>query len=153
MADTIEIYGFGTANNAPAANVDNEFEFINESIMYYINNNKALQEKVYSQMPIIENSFFRKLLKGQNMAKQDINDMLEFLDIECTSEKYGVLIVQLDSNLDFGGSQTQPIREVAKVAICNVVDKAIDDKYWRFIVEEDYEQLDIILGFDKNRQT
>lgn len=145
LADLIQVHG-SSAPNGPVDKGDNELEFINDSIMYYIDNNKALEERVHSQMPVIENSFFRKLLRGQIVSKQDVEDMLKFLNIECTNGYYSVLIVHLDNNIDLGLAHPQPIREMAKLAICDIVDRTIDDRYWRFIIEEDYGQLDIILG-------
>jgi len=137
-----------------------EWDLINETIANYVIKNRDLSKKIYQQMPIIKNSFFRSLVNGSISDENNIKNMLQFLGLELKKQHYGVLVIEPDisgdgriNNMskDYNLQQNKPIKEVIQTALTSIIQNAVDKEDFVYVVEDQKLAVDVIVGIDDNK--
>ncbi len=107
-----------------AALPKNPMDVIQHSVMRLIHNNEMLQGKLKEQLPLLKNSFFDRLLKGQFNAKRDIEVTMEHLGIEWKHPYSVAAILQLNT---YSGDYNEDVLmelDIKKLAIHELIQKA-----------------------------
>lgn len=127
-------------------NDSDKWDYINHTIMSYISDHDVLQQKIYKQMPLIQHSFFNRLIKGEVTDINSIGEMLVFLGLDIKKDSYGIAILEIDNRNynDFG--KIEPIEEFIRVTLINVIEKFTDDNVWVYTLEDDIYRIAIIIG-------
>ncbi|NSW92111.1 MAG: AraC family transcriptional regulator [Firmicutes bacterium] len=132
---------------------NNEWDIINHAIVKYISKNKTLQERIYEQIPMIKNSFFRRLLKGQLSDEKSVDEMLAFLELNnIKGYKFGVFIIEIDNhNVSNVSGSKEPILEFVHATITNVIEESIKPDSFIYTIEDEMYRINAIIGLDSGR--
>lgn len=69
------------------------YGFIQHSLSALIDNNAALQGEIERQAPLLLESFYERLLKGEFLSLNEINTLLRHQQMEIAGESYAVGIL------------------------------------------------------------
>lgn len=136
-----------------------EWDLINKTIVNYVIKNRDLSKKIYQQMPIIKNSFFRNLINGSISDENSIDNMLQFLGLDLKKQHYGVLVIEADISengkintikRDNNLQQNKPIKEVILTALTDIIQNVVDNEDFVYVVEDQKLALDVIVGIDSD---
>lgn len=98
----------------------NEFDFIQQAIARSLQEEKRLRETVSRQVPVIQDSFFSRLLRGYGYASQVTPDQLQAMGIHFDSAYFGVLIIELVESGKDGRGKSEEEQELAQFIIQNL---------------------------------
>ncbi|AEE97006.1 helix-turn-helix domain-containing protein [Mahella australiensis] len=81
-------------NNSPTSN---EYDFIEDTVLQLVRNNKDLREYLEKQVPFLRVSFFERLLRGGFSQLKDIEAASSYARIDIKGEYFIVLVMKLNS--------------------------------------------------------
>ena len=157
---SIQYYEKDSAPGAQQAEYSSEWEWIHRTIVNYVEKNRNLQERIVQQMPVIRNSFFRKLIHGGIPDEKSIEEMLRFMGLELDKKYYGVLILAVDhpemphfkdaqsGHRSEKSGKSEPIREVLQTAMADLIQNAVEKENFVYVLEDQEHTVDIVIGMD-----
>lgn len=126
---------------------NDEFDCIHESILYFRNHKRELEEQMKDYLEHVREFFVLKLLLGQ-VKPAEIKDMLEKLNFPDSWNSLAVITIQIDS-LEQTKYKTED-KQSLLVAINNIVrDEIKEQKYFSPVFLDDY-QITILVNNSKN---
>ncbi len=139
-------------NKAPVNNYKSEWSLINDTIVNYVSKNESLQQKIYRQIPMMKNTFFRQLLKGSFTDEKSVDEMTDFLGMDIRKRQYGVFIVEIDNSgigVNNAVQNEAPIKKLILATITNAVEQIIRQDCFVYALEEDdIYRVNVVVGMD-----
>lgn len=125
------------------------FSIINGSVAKLITNNKALNEDIINQKPLIQAAFIDKLLRGQIYNETELLSLSSYLGIDIFKNKFLVLLLRIYYNdteeINFNREIINELN-ISKAVVRGVLAKSLDKK--AFIHDVDYHTLAVLWSFD-----
>ncbi len=138
----------------------NEWEWIHRTIVNYVEKNHDLQKRIVLQMPVIQNSFFQKLIHGGVPDEKSIGEMLQFMGLKLDKKYYGILILAVDHteiphvkdaqpmHPTEKSGKIEPIREVLQTAIADLIQNVVEKENFVYVLEDQEHTADVLIGWD-----
>lgn len=127
----------------------NEYEFILRAIEGSLDEENNLRSLLAQQTPVIRANYLSRLIRGQIEAdvSNEGGQSLRFMDISFVSDRFAVMIVQLDSISRFSGEQTEQQWALARFIVSNVGTDMAQADQKAFAVELDRDRIAFLLNF------
>ena len=103
--------------------VQNEYTYLEGSIAELIHTNQDLQSAMEKHMPILRDTLFDKLLKGEFTSLSEIHTSFENIGIKLEGELFQVIFVGLKGFKNYIHSDILKELEVSKIVIKNSIQK------------------------------
>ncbi len=128
----------------------NEYDFIRETMLSIMDENQSVKNMLQQQQPLIKSNFISRLIKGNITINESIIDSLNFFNIKFISDKFVVLLFNIDScgNVVNGGAEHE--WALARLVCAKSIEEAAGDDYMIYAVDMDKERLAILVNIDEN---
>jgi two-component system, response regulator YesN len=127
------------------------YSVINGSVSKLITNNRALNEDINSQKPLIQAAFLDKLMRGQIYNETELLSLSSYLGIDIQKKKFLVLLLRIyynDTNeINFNGEFIHELH-VSKAVVRGLLSQSLDSE--TFIHDIDYRTIAVFWSFDSS---
>ncbi|WP_171718519.1 helix-turn-helix domain-containing protein [Paenibacillus phytohabitans] len=113
------------------------YGFIQNSLSTLIDNNAALQDEIERQAPLLRESFYERLLKGEFLNENEIDTLLRHQHIEIAGESYAVGILHFRGGTRGINADALRKLDVERVLIKEALRLALGESYYVHDVAED----------------
>ena len=123
--------------NQSKEELSNEMDFIKQTVVSAINEQKQLTRIISQQAPVMKADLIARLVKGHANIRTITNKDLEFMGMHFKEEYYSVLIVQIDDCSQFVEENTETEWALIRFIISNLSEELLEDKGFTIQLERD----------------
>jgi len=137
--------------NVNRVTVRNEYDFIKQSILEGMSENRKLNSIIYRQMPAVKSNFLLRLMQGVIDYSAVTKDTLGFNDIEFLSDYFAVIIIEIE---DFGSTfsgDSESDRALVRFILTNIGNELVNEHGRGFVIELGSSRLALLVNFMENQ--
>ncbi|WP_246320639.1 helix-turn-helix domain-containing protein [Paenibacillus qinlingensis] len=127
--------------------IDNEFDYIKQSIIHSLGENNNLKQTLTQHAPVIQANFLSRLIKGHVEATALSNDSFHFMGIHFEHDYFGVMILEIEDCREFIKEDTEQEWAHVRFVLTNLSSDLLGME--GYIVEMDRTRLAILQNNSK----
>lgn len=117
------VYGIPVSDHRVNETYRDELNMISDMLAATISRDKALQERLDQQKPIIKADFLMRLFRGELSGNAAIREMADFLGLDLRKGPFAVIIFNIDDYDDFVENNPEPMQDVLRLAVINTAEQ------------------------------
>ncbi|MFS0723063.1 helix-turn-helix domain-containing protein [Paenibacillus sp. 1P07SE] len=113
------------------------YGFIQQAVSGLIDNNRELQSEIEKQAPLLWESFFERLLKGEFVTMEQINTLLRHQRLELQGAEYAIGIIKLQGGSRHTGEERLHRLDLERVLLKEALRHLLGDTAYYHDISED----------------
>ncbi|MBT2287682.1 helix-turn-helix domain-containing protein [Paenibacillus albidus] len=127
----------GAGSNGPRRRPKDMYGFIQNSLSTLIDSNVALQSEIDRQAPLLWETFYERLLKGEFLHLNEINTLLEHQHIEIKGGGYAIGILHFRSGVSGVSADALRKLDIERVLVKEALRLTLGDSRYAHDIAED----------------
>ncbi|MDI3508418.1 MAG: two-component system, response regulator YesN [Clostridiales bacterium] len=128
----------------------NEYDFIKEAITSTVDESQRIKDTLSSQRPMLRTNLLFRLIHGHvdSQGKDNISRSLELFDIQLISDKFAVMVMDIDDRSGFIKADSEYEWALVRFVTTNVMEELGNRVGRAYMVELNKDQLALLINFD-----
>ncbi|MFD0713529.1 helix-turn-helix domain-containing protein [Paenibacillus sp. GCM10027626] len=128
----------------PGSKINNEMEFIKDTLIDSMHEEKYLRDTLSRQEPVIRANFLSRLFRGQVDQSTITDESLGFMGVHFQSEALGVILIDIENGRRFAKEGSEPEWVLIQFVVSNICKELLrNDGY---VVELDRQRLAVLMS-------
>ncbi|MFD0710755.1 helix-turn-helix domain-containing protein [Paenibacillus sp. GCM10027626] len=130
------------------ANAVNEYDFIKQSVIRSMEEERQLRDTIARNAPVIRANFLTRLIKGHVDAEAMTDESLAFMDVRLSHDCFIVILADIEDCSRFMKDDSEEEWALARFIVSNLCTELFQDSLARlYIAEMDRNLLGVLLNF------
>jgi len=132
-------------------NIQNEYDFIKQSILDGMSENRKLSDIIYRQMPAVKSNFLMRVMYGIIDYSTITKESLKFIDIDFVSDYFMLLIIEIENFGSIFSQDSENEKALARFALTNMGNELVNEYGKGYLIELESSRLALLFNVFEER--